>query len=54
MTDGSRKKGTILEEVRSGGEYVELLEIEGVGDKATFRIYFDDYLFRTIRREGNR
>jgi hypothetical protein len=54
MTDGSRKKRTILEEVRSGGEYVELLEIEGVGDKATFRIYFDDYLFRTIRREGNR
>ncbi len=54
MTDGSRKKRTVFEEVRSGGEYVELLEVEGVGDRATFRIYFDDYLFRTIRREGNR
>lgn len=54
MTDGSRKKRTVFEEARSGGDYVELLDIEGVGANATFRIYFDDYLFRTIRREGNR
>jgi serine/threonine-protein kinase len=53
MTDGSRDKRTIFEEVRSGGEYVELLDVEGVGERATFRIYFDDYLNRTIRREGN-
>ncbi len=53
MTDGSRDKRTVFEEVRSGGEYVELLEVEGVGQRATFRIYFDDYLHRTIRREGN-
>jgi len=54
MTDGSREKRTVFEEVRPGGDYVELLDIEGVGDRATFRIYFDDYHFRTIRRDGNR
>jgi serine/threonine-protein kinase len=53
MTDGTRKRQTILEEVREGGDYVELYEIEGVGEEATFRIYFDDRLDRTMRRDGN-
>ena len=53
MTDGSRKRRTIFEEVRDGGDYVELLDIEGVGKSATFRIYFDDRLDRRFVREGN-
>ncbi|MEO7454015.1 MAG: protein kinase [Fimbriimonadales bacterium] len=53
MTDGTRKRQTVFEEVRDGGDYVELYEIEGVGDEATFRIYFDDRLDRSMRRDGN-
>jgi hypothetical protein len=53
MTDGTRKRQTIFEEVREGGDYVELYEIEGVGEEATFRIYFDDRLDRTMKRDGN-
>jgi serine/threonine-protein kinase len=53
MTDGTRKRRTIMDEARDGGDYVELLDVEGVGERATFRIYFDDRLNRTIRRDGN-
>ena len=53
MTDGTRKRRTVFEEVRDGGDYVELLELEGVGQSARFRIYFDDRLDRTIVRDGN-
>lgn len=53
MTDGSRKRRTVFEEAREGGDYVELYEIEGVGPSATFRIYFDDRLDRSLRRDGN-
>jgi hypothetical protein len=53
MTDGTRKRRTVFEEAREGGDYVELFDIEGVGQEATFRIYFDDRLDRTMRRDGN-
>jgi serine/threonine-protein kinase len=53
MTDGTRRRRTVFEEAREGGDYVELYDIEGVGDEATFRIYFDDRLDRTMRRDGN-
>jgi serine/threonine protein kinase len=53
MTDGSGEKKIVFEEPKPGGDSVFLENIEGVGKTATFRIYFDDLLYRTIKREGN-
>ncbi|MBA3725952.1 MAG: PASTA domain-containing protein, partial [Armatimonadetes bacterium] len=53
MTDAADERRVVFEEPRPGGDYVEIENIEGKGKEATFRIYFDDYLWRTRKLEGN-
>ncbi|MGI8922537.1 MAG: PASTA domain-containing protein [Fimbriimonadales bacterium] len=53
MTDAADERRVVFEEPRPGGDYVEIENIEGKGKDATFRIYFDDYLWRTRKLEGN-
>ena len=52
MTDATGEPQVIYEDSRPGGSYVEIPDIEGKGKMATFRIYFDNYLWRTMKREG--
>jgi serine/threonine-protein kinase len=53
MTDATGEKQVIFDEEREGGDDVWLEDIAGRGKEATFRIYFNDRLWRTITREGN-
>lgn len=53
MTDATGEARNVFEELREGGTYVSLDNVEGKGKEATFRIYFDNTLWRTLKRQGN-
>jgi serine/threonine protein kinase len=52
MTDARGESLVIFEETRAPGSEVSLESIEGFGKRATFRIYFNNYLDTTITRKG--
>lgn len=52
MTDARGESLVIFEETRPPGSEVSLESIEGFGKRATFRIYFNNYLDTTITRKG--